>query len=166
MKMIRMLSLDTASRDSGWAYWENAVLKEHGVIHIPQKIKDINIKLDMMVNELIKLLKEKNPEIVVIEMTVVPNNTGTQRLLSEIVGVVRGWCMSQKKQVDFIRLRPTEWRKLVRGAEEKVPKSKDDGLKQWDIKKAKELYHFDPIDDNEADGVLLGHAYKQLFEIE
>ena len=127
---------------------------------------DINIKLDMMVNELIKLLKEKNPEIVVIEMTVVPNNTGTQRLLSEIVGVVRGWCMSQKKQVDFIRLRPTEWRKLVRGAEEKVPKSKDDGLKQWDIKKAKELYHFDPIDDNEADGVLLGHAYKQLFEIE
>ncbi|MCR5206297.1 MAG: hypothetical protein K6E47_14810 [Lachnospiraceae bacterium] len=163
MKTVKMLSLDTASRDSGWAYWENAVLKDHGVIHVPEKIKEPTAKLDCMVEGLIKLLKDKNPDIVVIEMTVVPNNTGTQRILSEIVGVVRGWCYSQKKNVDFIRLRPTEWRKLVREKTEKVPKSKKDGLKQWDIKKAKELYHFKPIDDNEADGVLLGHAYKRLF---
>lgn len=166
MKKIKMLSLDTASRDSGWAYWENAVLKEHGVVHVDKKIKDINIKLDTMCKGLIDLLNSKQPDIVVIEMTVVPNNTNTQRLLSEIVGVVRGWCMSQKKEVDFIRLRPSEWRKLVRSDTEKIPKSKDAGLKPWDIAKAKELYHFDPIDDNEADGVLLGHAYKQLFKIE
>ena len=118
-----------------------------------------------MCRELINLLCNKKPDIVVIEMTVVPNNTGTQRLLSEIVGVVRGWCLSQRKNIEFVRLRPTEWRKLVKDKNEKVPKSKKDGLKLWDIKKVKELFGFTPIDDNEADGVLLGCARIRQFDI-
>ncbi len=163
-KVTKMISLDTASRDSGWAYWENAKLKEHGVISVDKNIKSSSEKLDMMCKNLIKLLDERKPDIVVIEMTVVPNNTGTQRILSEIVGVVRGWCMSQKKDVDFVRLRPTEWRSLVRNKEEKIPKSKAAGLKEWDIRKAKEIFCFSPIDDNEADGVLIGYARIRQFE--
>ena len=162
MKKIKMVSLDTSSKDSGWAYWENGILKEHGVIHVSHK--DANLKLDHMCRELAGLLNKKKPDIVVIEMTVVPNNAATQRLLSEIVGVVRGWCLSQKKDIEFIRLRPTEWRKLVKNSGEKVPKSKKDGLKQWDIDKARELFHFEPIDDNEADGVLLGYARIKQFQ--
>ena len=161
--MTRMLSLDTATVRTGWALWINGVLTDHGVIDV-SGIKDRSESLDEMVRQLIRLLKSTDPDIIVVEMTVVPTNTGTQRLLSEIVGVVRGWCFSQDPIRDFYRLRPSEWRKLVRDPDEKVPKSKKEGLKQWDIAKAKGIFGFDPIDDNEADTVLIGEAYKQMFE--
>lgn len=39
MKIYRMISLDTSTTKSGWAYWENGILIEHGVIDL-SKIKD------------------------------------------------------------------------------------------------------------------------------
>ncbi len=161
--MTKMLSLDTATVKSGWAIWLNGTLTNHGVINV-SGVKDHTASLDEMVRQLIRLLKDTDPDIVVVEMTVVPTNTGTQRLLSEIVGVVRGWCGSQDPIRDFYRLRPSEWRRLIRDPNDRVPKSKKDGLKEWDIKKAKEIFGFDPVDDNEADAVLIGEAYKSLFE--
>ncbi len=161
--MTKMISLDTATVRTGWALWINGILTDHGVIDV-SKTKDRTESLDEMVRQLIRLLKDTDPDIVVIEMTVVPTNTGTQRLLSEIVGVIRGWCMSQDPIRDFYRLRPSEWRKLIRTPDERVPKSKKDGLKEWDIRKAKEIFGFDPVDDNEADAVLIGQAYKRMFE--
>lgn len=159
--MVRMVSLDTASNITGWAYWGSGKLKKHGTIDLSQ-MKRSPEKLDLMCKEIIKVLKKFNPDIIVIEMTVVPNNAGTQRMLSEIVGVVRGYSLSCDKDITFIRLRPTEWRKLVKG-NINPPKSKKDGLKEWDIKRCEELYLFKPIDDNEADAVLIGSAYINMF---
>ena len=161
-KITKMISLDTSSVCSGWAYWENGILTDHGVIDT-SLIKYRDKKLDNMCKNLIHLLKAHDPDIVVIEMTVVPNNAETQRILSEIVGVVSGWCLSQRKSSFFYRIRPNEWRKIVCNDNEKFPHSKKAGLKEWDIQKAKDIFGFDPIDDNEADAVLMGYAYNCLF---
>ena len=165
MKKVKMMSFDTASQASGWAYWENAQLTEHGVIDL-KKMKDKEERLTLMCERLLQILNEKKPTIVIIEMTVVENNAGTQRLLSEIVGVVRGWAMLNQLKgtpTEFVRLRPTEWRKLVRDEDEKVPKSKKDGLKEWDIQKANHLFRLQLEDDNEADAILVGFARIKQF---
>lgn len=163
-KITKMLSLDTSSCASGWAYWENARLIGSGVIDL-NKIRDKEERLDEMCRRLAALLREKKPEIIVIEMTVVENNAGTQRLLSEIVGVVRGWHIFANVP-EFIRLRPSEWRKLVKDKDEKVPRSKKDGLKEWDIQKAQSLFSVEVADDNEADAILIGYARIRQFGIE
>ena len=157
----RMISLDTSSATTGWAYWENARLVGHGVIDL-SLLRAGEDRLEQMCRELISLMDDKEPDIVVVEMTVVTRNTATQRILSELVGGVRGWCLSQRRQRFFYRMRPTEWRRLVKEEGEKMPRSKKDGLKEWDIVKAEELFEFIPADDNEADAVLIGWAYIRL----
>ena len=121
-------------------------------------------RLEQMCRELIALMDDKKPDIVVVEMTVVTRNVATQRILSELVGVVRGWCMSQRRQRFFYRMRPTEWRRLVKKEGERIPRSKKKGIKAWDVRKACEIFGIEPADDNEADAVLIGHAYIRLFE--
>lgn len=161
-KVTKMVSLDTSSRASGWAYWENGNLTDYGVFDY-SKMKDKEARLDTMCISLCNLLKEHKPDIIVIEMTVVEKNAGTQRLLSEIVGVVRGWHIITGAS-EFVRLRPTEWRKLVREEDEKLPKSKDDGLKNWDIAKANALFGLSLKDDNIADAILIGYARIRQFQ--
>ncbi len=162
--MTKMISLDTSSKLSGWAYWEDAVLIDHGVIDM-SGVKDPEDRLNRMCCSLTSLLADHTPDIVVIEMTVVTTNAKTQRILSEIVGAVRGWCVSRAGNCAFYCIRPTEWRTKVCNKAEKTPRSKKDGLKEWDISKAREYFGFDPVTDDEADAVLIGLAYCRLFVI-
>ena len=161
--LTKMISLDTSSSCSGWALWEDGMLTEHGIIDL-KYAKDSDRRLDLMCGSLISLLNSTDPDIVVIEMTVVSRNVSGQRLLSEIVGVVRGWCMSQHERRFFYRLRPTEWRRLVREEGEVIPRSKKNGLKEWDISKASDAFGFTPETDDEADAALIGWAYIRLCE--
>ena len=58
--------------------------------------------------------------------------------------------------VDYVEYIPSQWRALVKDGGESVPrKSKD--CKVWDIAKVKSM-GYDPIDDNEADAILIGQA--------
>lgn len=154
MKKCKMISLDTSSVASGWAYFENGILKEHGVIY-KDKTLDKEDNLYYMCRNLIELLKYFKPHIIVIEMTVVERNAQVQRLLSEIVGVVRCYAIMHK-DVDFVRKRPTEWRKLTK--DEYYPeKGKKVDLKKWSVEKVKRDYGIE-CDDNEADAILIGQA--------
>ena len=88
-------------------------------------------------------------------MTVVERNAQVQRLLSEIVGVVRCYAIMHK-DVDFVRKRPTEWRKLTK--DEYYPeKGKKVDFKKWSVEKVKRDYGIE-CDDNEADAILIGQA--------
>lgn len=89
MTKCKMISLDTSSKVCGYAYYENGTLISHGVLN-HEKEKDTEIRLEDMCLDVTRLLSEYKPVIVIVEMTVVPRNTATQRILSEILGVVRG----------------------------------------------------------------------------
>lgn len=151
MSKYRMLSLDTSSTISGWAYWENAKLIKSGVI--APKSKDKEERLDSMCLSLLDTLNTYKPQTVVIEMTVVERNAQTQRLLSEIVGVVRGWAILNNSE--FVSFRPNDWRKLV-CRDEKIPKKREE-CKTWSIEKVLQSYKI-KADDNESDAILIGEA--------
>ncbi len=158
MKTIKMLSLDTSTAKTGYGYWENGELIESGYI-ASVKTENGN-KTDDMMKRLKAFIMEKKPQIVVVEMTVVVMNAVTQRELTELIGGLRWHCVNNK--IDFHRLRPTQWRKLVKDEDEKLPKKREE-LKKWAIAKVFKIFG-KKVGDDEADAVLIGYAYKKMFE--
>jgi len=160
-KATKMISLDTSTANTGYAYWKNGKLSGYGVIESQGNHKNGD-KTDDMMLRIDRYLKEKMPDIVVVEMTVVPLNAHTQRELTELVGGIRNFCLMNK--IEFFRLRPTQWRKLVRDKDEKLPKRRNE-LKEWSKCKVKSLYNIDVTDDT-SDSILIGAAYIKTFEEE
>lgn len=153
MKKIRMISMDTSSTCTGYGYFENAIMQTVGALF--SESKDNEERMDGMCKNIIGLLNEKRPHIVVAELTVVENNAHTQRLLSEILGVVRGWCIMH--DAEFVTYRPNEWRALVADEGETIPVKRDD-CKTWALAKARDMLGFDIQNDNVAEGFLIGIA--------
>ena len=160
----KMVSLDTSLSASGYALFQNGMLSDSGVItgisssDEPDKDK----RLDYMCKNLLYYLLKTQPDIVVIEMTVVPTNAHTQRSLSEIVGCIRAYCLLAPNKPDFIRLRPTQWRSLCKDDYMTDSMHRKD-FKKWSVEKIKRDYGFDAIDDNHADAILIGQAYLNDF---
>lgn len=157
MKKTKMLSFDTSTSRTGYGYWENGKLKKSGFL-ASVKSDDFN-KCDDMMKQIRKMLDEKKPDIVVVEMTVVVKNAMTQRELTELIGGVRWYCVNNN--IDFHRLRPSQWRALVKDKDEKLPKKREE-LKKWSMDKVKKKFGIDANDDT-ADAILIGAAYKEMF---
>lgn len=151
MKQCKLLSLDTSSSCSGWSIFLNGEYSNSGVFNL-KKIKSSDERFKQMCTILLYTLNTERPDIVGIEMTVVTRNAAAQRLLTMILGVVYGWCVVHN--VEFIMLRPTEWRALI--SSEKKGRKRDE-LKNWSISKVKTLFGKD-VSDDEADAILIGQA--------
>lgn len=152
-KKYKMISMDTASTITGFAVFEAAELSRSGTID-KNDIDDGEMRLEEMCKSICSFLNIEKPGTVVCELTVVPRNAHTQRMLSEILGVVRGWCLT--KSVEFVTYRPGVWRSLTKD-DTKVPSGRNE-KKKWAIQRVKTLYNRGVIDDNEAEAILLGLA--------
>lgn len=152
------LSLDTSSSCTGWAFFSNGKNKQYGLID-RAKIKDSHERLKQMVKDIYMLINYYSPDCIVIETPVVVRNPAAQRLLTTIYGAVYGKCVFD--DIDFADLRPSEWRKLIDSG--KKPRDRD-GLKQWALDKANELFDVDCATDDIADALLIGQAYINSFE--
>ena len=158
--ICKMISLDTSTTASGWAYWENATLTEYGeLLHNAKKEKDIELRLNAMSRDLIELLEKYQPDIIVIELTAAPKGAQTQRSLTELIGVVRGWAAFH--DTDFVRVRPSHWRKLAKQYCERefhgeitLPTERSQ-LKCWSMDVVKKQYGIQ-VDDNISDAILIG----------
>lgn len=153
MGKVRMISLDTSSTDSGYAYWENGVLTEYGSINL-KKEKDSLIRQEDMIIGLYNLVEKYDPEICIIEAPPLINSPGTLIMLTEIVGTVRGMVVTRSEYVEYS---PHVWRKLVAKEGEKIPIKRVD-CKIWDIKKVAEMYGVQTDNDDIADAILIGGA--------
>lgn len=160
--ICKMISLDTSTTASGWAYWENGALIEYGeLLHNAKKEKDIELRLNAMSRDLIALLEKYQPDIIVIELTAAPRGAQTQRSLTELIGVVRGWAAFH--DADFVRVRPSHWRKLAKQYCERefhcetiLPKERSQ-LKCWSMDMVDEICGIQ-VDDNISDAILIGIA--------
>ena len=155
-----LIALDTSSTCTGTALYKEAEYITSGVIDL-KKISDSKDRQNEMSLQLINLLNNYQPGIVVIERPPLVKDPQSLIMLSEIIGCVKGWAImtgldSDDTFVDYIEYTPSQWRALVKNEGESVPrKSKD--CKAWDIAKVKSM-GYDPVDDNEADAILIGQA--------
>jgi hypothetical protein len=73
-----------------------------------------------------------------------------------VIGAIYGKCI--ELGITYTALRPSQWRSKARNKAEKLPRKRDE-LKAWSIRRVKELFGINNIDDNIADAILLGYAY-------
>ena len=156
--MVKMIALDTSTTETGYGVFKNGKLNKSGIIKLSDKPAEKRV--DKMMSEIKKLIIKHKPEIVVIEDLAVFNNMATNKNLCELIGFVRGLCVTEG--IYFDRLAPCTWRKLIAGKDEKIPRKREE-CKPWDIKKANEN-GLKTQNDNEADAFLIGFAYKKLFK--
>ena len=159
-----MLSMDTSTTCTGVAVYTNGCLEKVLSLTTPKKEPD---KERYMINRISTCVKIYKPRIVIAEDLNVMKNIAVAKKLSEIIGAVKGICIHD--DIFYDTLEPSKWRKLVaQNVADPVPRVRKD-LKEWDIKVAKEYLKLDGLDllidiqnDNEADAVLIGEAYKIL----
>ena len=158
MEHKTILSFDTSTKKTGVAMFVDGKLQAYKIIDLSD-IKNTDGRFRRMIEIIYETIDDTDPDTVIVEEMVVPRNPQTQRMLTMILGAIYGKCLSLS--IHYCSLRPTQWRKLVRDEEEKLPKGRDD-LKEWSIKKVEELYGVKGIDDNVSDAILIGRAYLLL----
>ncbi len=156
-----MISLDTSSTSTGYALFVDGSLVDHGTFKTPKKLEGEK-KIEWMCSSIISYLKANTPDIVIVEKTAVDRNIKTLRILSEIVGCVRG--ASYTIQSEFWEYAPSEWRKLCTEPFESsnVPANKRDDWKRWSKERVKSLFALE-VNDDCADAILLGLAHINQF---
>ena len=107
-----------------------------------------------------EMIENEHPDIVVTELTVVNRNAEAQRNLTMILGAIRYKCLELK--IEYHSLRPTEWRKLIKNKDEKIPRKREE-LKKWSINKIKENYNIETHSDDLSDAILIGQGYINSF---
>lgn len=157
MNEYKLLSLDTSTSSTGWAVYINGNLSEYGVLTNGKG--DTQSRLHNMIKSIFDLISSYSPAAIVIETPVVVRNPKVQRLLTMIFGAVYGKCVVD--HIEFNELRPTEWRKLIDSG--KKPRKREE-LKEWSIKKVKDLFYIENINDDMSDAILIGQAYINSFK--
>lgn len=157
---MRFLSLDTSTSCTGYAIYDGTTLLSFGSFDL-KHIKKSEDRFIEMIKKIYKLIDDVRPELICIEMTVVTRNAQAQRYLTKILGCVHGKCIINN--IDYYEFRPTEWRKLVKHDDEKLPRKRDE-LKQWSIDYVKNEYGKIVDTDDESDAILIGRAYINLFK--
>lgn len=150
MNKCKLISLDTSSNSTGYSIFLNAKYSLSGTL-TPEKGLSGQEKLDNMCRKIAELLSKESPDIVIIERMSVGRNVRTARILSEIIGVVYGWCLANN-QVYYEEITPAQWR-----SELGLP-TKSNELKQTaiDFVSSKGIY---PGTNDEADAICIGMAY-------
>ena len=160
----KLLSLDTSSSKSGWAYFENAKYKKSGVIDLDtkeckKKYKDNSDKrIEDMCLAVWDLLQKYEPDIIVIEKLNVSRNMNATRVLSKVIGTVYTYYILTD-DCSYFEIQPTQWRSQL-GMQS--GKKKRDELKQLSIEYVKNTLGKDVTDD-ESDSICQGLAYIKMF---
>lgn len=158
VKPCKLISLDTSSSETGYAIFINAEYQSSGVLQSDKKLKN-QPKMDDMCRRIIRLLKAEEPDIVVIERMSVGRNVRTARILSEIIGVVYGWCLSHDGTY-YEEMTPTQWRSCL-GFQSKLNREE---LKVASIQCANDKLGLEIASDNEADAICIGLAYVEKWK--
>ena len=155
----KLMSIDSSTNTTGYAFFINGILKSYSTCDYSY-IKNTQKRIDNMILFICEMIENERPDIVVTELTVVNRNAEAQRNLTMILGAIRYKCLELK--IEYYSLRPTEWRKLIKDKEEKIPRKREE-LKKWSINKIKENYNIETHSDDLSDAILIGQGYINSF---
>lgn len=153
----RLVTIDSSSKKSGLAYFENGIYKEHCLIDC-SKEKEMETRFEEMSKRLWLTLYKYKPDIVYIEETVVLRNAQTQRFLTRLQGVVYAWCINN--DCEFNTIRPTSWRAAI-GMKQGRNVTRNQ-LKEQSVKYVLDKYGLNVTDD-ESDAICIGEAVLKMF---
>lgn len=156
--MVTLLSLDSSTKSTGYAVFNNAVYTTSDVIDLSTE-KDMNKRTELMISEILKLLEVVAPSIIVIERMHVQRNMSVVRALCEVIGAVRGWAITHN--AFFYEIAPTEWRSAI-GIQSKGLKREE--LKRLSLDYVADKYKITDISDDQSDAICIGDAYINIYD--
>lgn len=149
---MRVCGIDASTNKTGISLFIDGEYSGHMLIDL-HKIKDSNIRVPKMMQEIKNILDYYKPDIIVMEECLLKTNIATVKLLSYLAGAIISWAADN--QVEFRFQLPSEWRKRVKIVQ--GPKTPREKLKQEAIDMVKEKFGIDVTDD-EAEAVLIAHS--------
>lgn len=149
---MRVCGIDASTNKTGISLFIDGEYSGHMLIDL-HKIKDSNIRVPKMMQEIKNILDYYKPDIIVMEECLLKTNIATVKLLSYLAGAIISWAADN--QVEFRFQLPSEWRKRVEIVQ--GPKTPREKLKQEAIDMVKEKFGIDVTDD-EAEAVLIAHS--------
>lgn len=156
-----LIGLDTSTSSTGFSIFENGELLSYFAIDMQKEKLTSEKKFDEMTRRVFENLNKYSPDIVVCELTSMTRNAVTQRTLTLLLGAVKGWCIMNNVFCHFFRA--SEWRKLVKNKDEKLPRKRVE-LKQWSIDKTRLLFNIDVNSNDISDAILIGKAYINMID--
>lgn len=149
---MRVCGIDASTNKTGISLFIDGEYSGHMLIDL-HKIKDSNIRVPKMMQEIKNILDYYEPDIIVMEECLLKTNIATVKLLSYLAGAIISWAADN--QVEFRFQLPSEWRKRVEIVQ--GPKTPREKLKQEAIDMVKEKFGINVTDD-EAEAVLIAHS--------
>ena len=157
----KLMSIDSSSSSSGVCIWINGEYSHHFLVTTDKGLKG-DEKLNQMISLLFKVIDKEKPDILVTECTVVLRNPQVQRMLTELLGAIRGKCIDNG--ISYYSLRPTEWRKTVTNVTGSKPLGrKREDFKAWSLDVVNNTLNIKTDSDDESDSILIGYSYIQSF---
>lgn len=150
----KLMGVDSSTAKTGVSVFTDGCYTNAFLID-KSKIKDTSEKFNQMCLNIVSVLNNEKPDIVVIERMHTLRNADSFRKLCKIMGIVQGWCILNNSE--YIEMSPTEWRKLVANDDEKIPRKRDE-LKLWSVDKVRCKYDIEVTDDI-SDAICIGEAY-------
>lgn len=150
---MRILSFDQSTLATGWALFSDSQYVTHGLIDL-HKNKDFDSRFMDMCHEIQAVLLSSDPDIVLIEDTVLMRSPKTMKQLSQLQGVIIGLC--QMKNIPYEILYPATWRSALEFKQGAGTKRSD--LKQQAMDMIYDRYSL-KVTNDEADAICIAMAY-------
>ena len=161
-KNIKMVSLDSSTSCSGVCSWINGIYEKSYIVETDKKIKG-DEKLNQMIDKLYSIISSEKPDIVVVEMVAVTRNVQSTRMLQELTGAIRGYCVGHN--IEYIALRPSEWRKqIVSVCHQKPNGRKREDQKKWSLDIVNNKMGIITESDDQSDAILIGKSYIEMMK--
>lgn len=156
--MVKLVSLDTSTTCTGVAVYVDGEYVSSKVLPADKKLNK-DERFTLMAKQIIAELEKQKPDIVVIEDDVVKGSMAIVTLLSKLIGVVRGYCIT--RDIFYCELPPSSWRKPL-GIQKS--KAKREELKQLALDFVRENISDDEmISDDQSDAICIGYAYITIY---
>ena len=158
---MKILSLDLSTKSSGWALFDNGVLRDYGCI--TSSSTDLLKRINVMVDGFNEILKKYNDIDKIIAEEVRPENGGFEKSIQ--TNRVLMWLQGQiaitvheyyDKDVEIVYIYPSTWRSAC-GIQTGRGKKRNT-LKQEDINFVKDKFKID-VNDDIADAIGIGWGF-------
>lgn len=156
-KIKKIVSLDASTTCTGIGIYMGNLYNDSYIVETDKKIKGDD-KLNQMISLIIEKLKAEKPDTVVCEKIVCVRNAQTTRMLQELTGAIRGFCIEH--DIEYINLSPSIWRSVIVHTYKQKPGSrKREDQKVWALDIVNNKLGIITKSTDLAEAVLIGEAY-------
>lgn len=155
-----VLAFDQSTRVTGWSLFEDGQYIQSGVIDL-HKIKNTDERSKQMGLELCQIIKNNQPDEIIIEEVTMQSNADTLKKLARIQGMVIGFATAHNIPTHI--LTPSKWRAAL--GYKQGPKVKREELKAQSLNFVKDNFGLDLIED-EAEAICINEAAHRIYEFD